>query len=281
MENKVHVANPKLLEEKINRIRSDGSESFHVVSDFDRTLTKAFVHGKRTHSSLAQLRESGYLEYDYSSRLFALYDEYRPIEIDEKLPLKEKIDKMREWWQKALDLAIESGLKKEIVEDIINKGKTVPRPGSFEFYDMLNENNIPLLIFSAGIGDIIRGFLEKEGKLYDNIQIIANFYDFDEKGFARGYVSDIIHSFNKNESHIRKTPNYSEIKNRKNIMLLGDTTGDLGMLKGLEPDTAIRVGFLNEGADGSLEKFMELFDVVILGDGRMDYVNKILSKILA
>ena len=41
------ISNPKDLEEKIKGISKGGVNKLHVISDFDRTLTKAFVNGKR------------------------------------------------------------------------------------------------------------------------------------------------------------------------------------------------------------------------------------------
>jgi len=57
--------------------------------------------------------------------------------------------------------------------------------------------------------------------------------------------------------------------------------GDLGMTEGLEHDTIIRVGFLNHDGEGALKKFSESFDIVILNDGTMDYVNELLKKVLS
>ena len=41
------ISNKKELETKIKRISGQGKEKFHVIADFDRTLTKAFVNNKQ------------------------------------------------------------------------------------------------------------------------------------------------------------------------------------------------------------------------------------------
>lgn len=45
-----HIKDAEELQQKIHTFRKAGSASFHVVSDFDRTLTTAFVQGKKFQS---------------------------------------------------------------------------------------------------------------------------------------------------------------------------------------------------------------------------------------
>ena len=89
---------------------------------------------------------------------------------------------------------------------------------------MLKNNNIPLLILSAsGIGyESIYYCLEHENMLYDNISIISNAFDRDKEGKAIAAKQPIIHSCNKDETIVHKLPIYEKIKDRKNILLLGD-----------------------------------------------------------
>jgi 5'-nucleotidase len=91
-------------------------------------------------------------------------------------------------------------------------------------FDSLYDKKIPLLILSAsGLGyDSIYYCLKHENKLYDNIDIISNDFVRDEDGKAIGVREPIIHSFNKDETVVKNFPIYEEIKDRKNILLLGD-----------------------------------------------------------
>lgn len=279
MEN-VHIANSLKLEEKIRKIKCGGNAHFHVISDFDRTLTPMFINGKKAETGVGQIRAGGYLSLEYVKEAYALRDKYYPIEVDETIPIEERSKKMQEWWETHLKVMIKHGLNKGVIEDIVKKRKIRPRPGSLEFYDTLHKFRIPLLIFSAGKGDLIEGFLKEEGRLYKNIYVIANFYDYDKNGFVKGYKSNIVHTFNKNEGQVKKYPYYEQIKKRRNVMVLGDSIGDLGMTEGLEHDTVLRIGFLNENVENLLPKFAENFDVVIVNDGVMGYVNSLLKKML-
>ena len=122
--------------------------------------------------------------------------------------------------------------------------------------------------------------MEQEGRFHDNIHIIANFFDYDINGLVKGYKSGVIHTFNKNESQIRGHSYYNQIKFRENVILLGDGLGDVSMAEGLEHETIIRVGFLNENIEKHIVCFSACYDVLILNDGSMDYVNDLLKTVL-
>jgi len=50
------IPNPEYVQNVISKMSAQGSQFFHVVADFDRTLTKAFVDGKPI-SSLESILE--------------------------------------------------------------------------------------------------------------------------------------------------------------------------------------------------------------------------------
>jgi len=276
----IHIPDEETLKKKIEQIKSDGVNELHIVADFDRTLTKAFVEGQKTHTGIAQIREGKYLTEDYAPRAHALFDKYHPIEISDSIPPEEKNKKMTEWWSKHQELLVECGMDMSIISDIIKKKRIHLREGVLEFLDNLHDGSIPFVIFSAGIGELIEKLFKSEGKLYNNIHVISNFFKFNKEGKVIGYKDKIIHVFNKNEGQLKDSPYYEKVKDRKNVILLGDGLGDLGMIEGLEHDNVIKIGFLNENVDEKLRLYSRKFDVVILHDGTFDYVNELLKKIL-
>ena len=275
----VFIEQREVLQAKLQQLKLGGSKNLHVVADFDRTLTKVFVEGKKKPSTIALLREGKYLTDDYAARAHALFDIYYPFEVSPYVTLEEKNQRMQEWWSTHLALMMECGMNKAVIQDIIEKKQVVPRDGLFEFLDLLTTHNVPLLIFSAGLGDVIEEFLRSEGKLAPNVFIISNFYEFDENGKVLGYKSKIIHSCNKKEIEIKETSYYEQIKARKNILLLGDSLDDLNMTEGIEYDQIIRVGFMNENTS-QMDKYAQAFDAVILEDGPMTFVNEVVKKIV-
>ena len=54
------------------------------------------------------------------------------------------------------------------------------REGYKTFFDTLYQNNIPLFIFSAGIGDILEEIIRQMKVFHPNIHIVSNYMDFSE-----------------------------------------------------------------------------------------------------
>jgi 5'-nucleotidase len=274
------ISNLLELEKTKTAMREQGTAKLHVLSDFDRTLTQALVDGQIVSTAFAQFRNGNYLTADYAPRAYALFDIYRPIEIDPNIPLEEKKQKMHEWWFKHLELLVECGLNKDVMLDVVKKREIVFRAGALEFIDLLHKKNIPLVIMSAAPGDMIRMMLEREGRLYANVHIIANMFEFDATGRVVAIKEPIIHSLNKDETAIQGFPVFELIRERKNVLLLGDGVGDTGMIEGFTFDNLIKVGFLNEKAEENLESFKNNFDVILTGDTDMDFVLNLATEIL-
>jgi 5'-nucleotidase len=277
--NSVSIKDPKNLEKKINKFKTDGVTSFHIVADFDRTLTKAFVNGK-THTFYELIRAGNYLSPEYVKKAYALYDKYRPIEISGTISREEKCKKMVEWWSRHWKLMIESGMNLDVIKDIISKNKVQIREGALELFDVLAENKIPILIFSASIGNFIEEYLRSVGKLTKNVHIISNFFKFDKCGKAIGYTEPFIHILNKDETHVKEHVYQNEITKRRNVILLGDQLEDLDMIKGIKHECIIRIGFLNADVENLIDKYNNCFDAIILNDGPMDYVNSLIKEII-
>ncbi|MBI5072082.1 haloacid dehalogenase-like hydrolase [Candidatus Falkowbacteria bacterium] len=271
--------------ENLEKIKSamakDGPEKLHVLSDFDRTLLRAFVDGQKSPSVIAQIRNGKYLTPDYAPRAHALFDKYRPIELDPNLSRAEKSKAMHEWWSEHFKLLAESGLTKQVMQKIVATKTLKFRDGALEFLDFLHERNIPLVIMSGAPGDMIAMYLAQEGRLYDNVYIIAPFLEFDASGKMIGVKEPIVHALNKYEIILKDFPVFEKIKNRQNVLLLGDSLDDVGMVEGFDYKNMLKIGFLNEKVEENLEKFKETFDVVLLGDPGMEYINNLLREMFA
>ena len=282
MAENIVIANPEKLEDIKKRIAEGGAGKLHILSDFDRTLTTAFIEGKSIPSLISILRDGNYLTPDYGSKAQALYDKYHRIEIDSTVPAAEKKKAMQEWWEIHFNLLIKSRLNKKDIERAVDAGKVKFRDGFGKFIDFLKTRNIPLVIISSsGLGaDAIKMYLEKEGKLYENVYIISNSFEWNKEGYAVAVKKPIIHGMNKDETLIRDFPAFEAIKDRKNVLLLGDSLDDVGMVVGFDAENLIKIAFLNEKVEENLESYKKAFDAVILNDGSMEYVNSLLKSIM-
>jgi HAD superfamily hydrolase (TIGR01544 family) len=265
---------------KISKLIADGMCNLHVIADFDKTLTVAFIDGKKHQSSYALLRDYGYLPEAYSTKARAEWEHFYPIEIDSKLSVEQKFPHMQEWWSNHWNLFIDYKITEAQLKTIVADGKVYPRKNLDVFFDVLHSNKIPTLIFSAGMGNIIQIFLEQEDFLKDNVHIISNFLEMTD-GVATSFKKPLIHVFNKNESVIKDSQFTPKVLNRKNVLLLGDSLADIDMANGFDHDCVLKIGFLNDKVEERRAQFNELFDIVLEGDGSMQPVIDILDQILS
>jgi len=277
------IPNPEQLNKTIANMIKDGPAKLHILSDFDQTLTKGFYKSKKATSIISHLRNGNYLTSDYAEKSHALFDKYHPIEIDSKIPLQIRKKEMEEWWKLHFKLLIDSGLDKKTIirstKDMVAEDTLDFRKSSQEFFDILKNNNIPLIIMSSSVGDLISEFINQKGVNSENVHIISNLFEFDKSGKATG-IKEIVHVFNKHELEVKSLPIYNELLYRTNVILMGDSLGDLGMVSGFPYKNLIKIGFLNENKENNLEEFKKNFDIIITNDPDMGYVNKLLKKII-
>lgn len=279
---KIIIPNPELLQEKIEKFKEGGADKIHVRSDFDGSLTLTYLNGKKLPSLISRLRQGGeYISEEYAKKSQGLADHYRPIEYDQNISIDEKRAKMLEWWTKHYELLKESGMTKQVLDKLTENEKGNFRKGVDVFLETLKKKKIPIVILSSsGIGNTIPIFLKKEGLMHDNILILSNELLFDKDGNMTGVKEPIIHTYNKNEISIVQVANYKEIEGRKDVLIIGDTLGDIGMTEGFDYDEIIRIGFLNDDVEKHLEDYKKSYDIVILDDGDMHYINELMKKIL-
>ncbi|MEI7718722.1 MAG: haloacid dehalogenase-like hydrolase [archaeon] len=280
------VLNQEKVDKAKSKILKDGAKKLHILADFDRTITKTFVNGKEVRSLMEFFRSNEkYISKDYAEKSTALANFYRLIEQDPVIPLEEKKVKMEEWWTKHFDPLIESGLNKKhlktMIENAEKEGFLEFREGFLELLDMLKEKDIPLVIISSsGLGVTIEMFLEKYKKMYKNVHVITNEYIWDEKGNAIGVKKPIIHVFNKDESSINKFPKlHEELKERKNVILLGDSLGDLGMISGFDYDTLLSFGFLEDNVEKNMPLYEQKYSIILTENPSFSEINKLVKKV--
>jgi len=271
--------------EKFSQVKKQflkkGFDNLHIISDFDRTLTHAFINGgDHVPSLISVLRDEDYLVSGYSDKAKALFKYYHAIEVDSSISLDERKKAMEEWWIKHSDLLIESGLNKKDLAKVAKSERIKFREGTLESIVLLNENNVPFIVLSAsGLGDdSVIETLRNHGLYLPNVSVISNKYIWDENGNAIDSVKPHIHTFNKNKTSVKDSPVYSQIENRVNVILLGDSLGDVGMVEGFNYQNLLKIGFLNSDVEKNLEEYKRNYDVVITNDSSMQFVYNLLKE---
>lgn len=278
----VEIINKQYLNRILKNFREEGLSKLHILSDFDGTLLKCFNQGEKISSLISRLRSGNYLPSEYSRRAHELYEIYHPIEVSYVISREEKNKKMQEWWLKHKELLIKYKLTNAIirrcVEDMIRTKKPDCRSGISELMQYTKMKRIPIVILTAGLEDLTREYLNQKNLYDSHVHIIGNSFHYNQRGEA-SRIKKLIHVFSKDEEHIRDLSIYRELLTRKNVVLLGDGLGDVDMIKGFPYDHVLKIGFVNEPTKEHIDEYGKKYDVLILNDGSLQYVNQILKKI--
>jgi 5'-nucleotidase len=252
----------------LERIGNWTDETVYILADFDRTITVG-----DSESSWSVLSKSDKVPSEYKSERQELYKTYRPIEVDETIDEDVKNALMVEWWNKHINLFVKYQIPESVISTATKDLSVMKfRAGGREFLENMKKRNIPVIIISAGIGNFIEQFFEINKCNFDNIYIVSNFIKF-ENGVAVGVADNVIHSLNKNEVALTK-----EIKDklgtRHNIILMGDSIGDVKMAREEVRKDALKIGFLEENVEESKPYFEKEFDVVCTNNTGLDELSK-------
>jgi 5'-nucleotidase len=195
---------------------------------------------------------------------------------------KEKLPYMIDWWTKSLQLTVETQIECSHIKEMVASSTTHLKNGCKWFFTTLERHDVPLLIFSAGIGNIIEEWIVQECGSYKNMKIVSNFMSFDKQtNKITGFSGNLIHIFNKNEGVLLDTEYEKLIHNRPNVILLGDSLGDTVMANGFPSlNYVLKIGFLNDKVDEFLPQYMDAFDIVAIKDDTFNVPNAILRAII-
>ncbi|XP_040209113.1 cytosolic 5'-nucleotidase 3A isoform X1 [Rana temporaria] len=277
----VHIKDPAKVEEIICGLIKGGAARLQIITDFDMTLSRFSHNGKRCPTCHNVIDNCKYVSDECRKKLYELKDKYYAIEIDPDLTIKEKYPYMIEWYTKSHALLIEQAFQKDNLTEVVRESDIMLKEGYETFFDKLHEHVIPVFIFSAGLGDVLEEAIRQAGVYYPNVKVVSNFMDFDENGVIKGFKGELIHVYNKHDGALKRTEYFNQLKDSSNIILLGDSLGDLTMADGVSNvENILKIGYLNDKVEELLEKYMNSYDIVLVKDESLDVANSILQKIL-
>ena len=168
------------------------------------------------------------------------------------------------------------------------------RYGITELMGLSHQLKLPFYIVSGGISEIIEASfyaILHNGETGHKEQVLREFWDSHVRilsnnflykdGIGVSYSKPLVHILNKQkfiydlaEAEMRKAY-------RKNVVIMGDILEDVKMVRESEHDVVLKIGFLNDMQKQGhmLEDFKNTFDIVITGDGSLQPVNYMLSKV--
>jgi HAD superfamily phosphoserine phosphatase-like hydrolase len=248
-----------MIEAKVLGFKKAGVDQLQLVLDFDRTLTVGTSKDKHDSTSWDILRS--HLPAEGKERAEKIKQHYRTLELEGKLTPQQAVD----WWTSSINLIIEYRLDMTDVEKDFLSKSTI-RPGVKELFNFCARHNIPTIIMSAGIREVI----EIWASVYEirPTIILSTDLKLDTKRRIVGWdKKSLVHTLNKQEiGH----PELSKIRvERPRTILVGDSIHDYNMAQGSE--NVFRVRILDPHDDKSEDPMLarqqtfELFDTAIEG----------------
>jgi 2-hydroxy-3-keto-5-methylthiopentenyl-1-phosphate phosphatase len=232
--------------------------------------------------------------------LHSIYLKYEEdFTIDEKI----KKEKINEWNTRALGYMLHPNFSRDSIRRMVEikneKNEIDLKKNVAKFYEKLIKLDIPIIIVSGGIKEIIIEFLKllniKGLEDYINkkrMLFIANEFIFDENNKCVDFNKDVIHGYNKSD-HVKKLVD-ENFPNIENVFVLGDLDTDYKSIEKLNLDkneNIIGIGFLyyypndlkNKDFDyennQQINVFKKIYDVNLLMDEGYDYPIELLNII--
>ena len=261
-------------EKKVNELKEKMNKyNICVFIDYDKTITSSDSEDSWATSANKKVMGKGIF-----NELDKLCEKYGPIELDYTIDLKEKEKYIIEWYEKSMELYYTYHLTREKLKESIENSNLEVRKGAKDFLFKLYKNNVPVIILSAGIGNVIEQFLKKEECYYDNITIISNFIKFDKKGNMIRFDDDMIHGLNKNIDILGDLKVKEKIKTKEYRIVIGDLVEDIKMMGKYPEDKSLKIGFLNKNVTENLEVYKKNFDIILTeGNSFYDIENYIIN----
>eukprot|EP01032_Pedospumella_encystans_P010642 gene10642-12425_t len=279
-----------------------GGDKIQVFSDFEHVLTQFnTVNGERTLTSAELLETSGAVHDRAVQQLNAIAEEFESSG-DSYLD-SAAFEQLSAQCQRVLckegDLHI--GAVPQITRALLPRLGL--RAGWSDTLQSLATKGVPTYLFSSGYGDVVtqvllQGMSSAGGAggagtagasvpgvpqpLPQNLRVISNFFRAAPDGTVRAFSQPVVHERNKNASTAAQHMGMS-VLNRPYAIVLGAHEDDVNMTEGVEGlMEQISVGYLELTEDFSqrLPIYLNTFDVVIIGDGNLQYVRSMIEDIL-
>ena len=272
-----------------------------LVTDFDFTISKRYNYEKNTSlfSSYRFYDEDliGGNQQKITEIQNELCNKYIKYERDTSIDIKIREKYVHEFYAKSLDVYINPNFKRDIIGKMLEKykDKFELRNYTKEFFEFLIKLEIPIIIVSGGVQQVIIDLLKESINNFElyckekKIIIIANELYFDEEKGCIGYSPDVIDCFNKS-SFVKDamTKNFPEIEN---ILILGDHLNDYDCVQDLKlaKDNIIGFGFINinpefigdesktEEIQNNINEFKKIYDINLIGNTDFLFMIKMLE----
>lgn len=276
---------------KLTRASKDGANKLTLMADFDFTITKRWTDDSKKEtlpSTYCVIKRSSLVEPKLAQHMKALFQKYWPIETNTKLSIEEKTPFIEEWMSEEMKAMKECGLTESMLETMLDSHGLIMRDGFDGLCSSISRANVPFIISTAGLADVVEGALKRWSLLTENMAIIGNRFAWDPTTRALlGNKDYCVHTLNKEVSMKKFFDNNNGLTDafvrqpKPNVVILGDALGDARMALELGfVQNVIKIGFLNDAnPESKLEDYLSTFDIVLVNDPTMEVPSMILKMI--
>lgn len=237
-------------------------DNFYVLIDFDRTLTKG-----NSISCWRVLYYSNLLGEDFQKQYDKIHDKTFPKDNESKETKRQAYsDRFKEY----MELLKQNNFNNDIVKKAVQATDLQLRNGAEEFLNKMYHMNVPVIIVSCSIGNVLEEYLKLNNCYYDNIYIYANYYDNNGNHICN------VTPYNKNEIVFSEEVE-NKIVNREYILLLGDIIDDINMVSKEMLNNTITVGFLDKKIEENFGMYKDNFDIVLTDNSSFNEVDEIIK----
>jgi len=253
--------------EKLKSFKNLEYSDFFVITDFDHTITTP-----ESETSVGLIPH--FIGGKLLEKRTKIFEHYRPLELDYTINYEDKKKLMREWAQKSFEL-LKEYITEDNVKQAVKNANIFFRDGVKEFLINMHNKNVPVIVMSSGVGNVVREFLEKENCLFSNMTIVSNFFDFKEEK-TKIDLNNIMATSNK--EYLRIPEKFrKEISMKSKSLLFGDLIEDIKMMDKEKLKHTLTFGFLDIQIEENLKRYQENFDVVLTEIGDFNDVKDILK----
>ncbi|XP_046674506.1 cytosolic 5'-nucleotidase 3-like isoform X3 [Homalodisca vitripennis] len=265
----VIIGDKEKFEKKLKNLVTDGMDKLQVIADFDGTLTKSIVDGKPALHSIDVFKNTATLSQAYRDGYNALAVKHGPAYENPNLSVEERQEVLYRWWEDHENLCAGEVMT---LNDLLQSNDNINTPlrdGCEKMLRLLSDHQVPLIVVSAGLGEVVK-YVLKEYKP----RVVSNYITFDDNGRIKEFSRPTVSVFNK---HMFPLPVDQE---RHNVVLLGDSIGDCNMADSV-PDTktVLKIGFFIGTDEKKLERYKSCYDLVLVEDQTMYTVTALLGRI--
>ena len=177
----------------------------------------------------------------------------------------------KQWFKSFHEVSCQHRLS-QFATECLQKSNVCTRENLDTTFQWIQKWKVPLFVISAGIRELLTEIIMLSGaELPSHACLLANSLD-------QADVTVTSRSKAEGLAKIAEFPRLAEGKTH--VLLLGDKPSDCAPLQALSPELVVlRVAFLNQLSEEMLAEYSHHFDVLLVGDPSMDFVNAFLESL--